>query len=108
MPEFPPPGESDRPAPGRGPLTPAAIDAVLSDFRAWLTALSEPLPSLPEGDEEPVDLATEGCGFLGGARVEPSARPDERWESLVAASGQFAGVLAEEELLQFTRLLAVG
>ncbi len=63
MPESPPPGEPDRPAPGRGPLTPAAIESVLADFRAWLTALTEPPPAPPPADEEPVDLATVVAAF---------------------------------------------
>lgn len=63
MPESPPPGEPDRPAPGRGPLTPAAIESALADFRAWLTALTEPPPAPPPADEEPVDLATVVAAF---------------------------------------------
>lgn len=63
MSEYAPPGQSVGPAPSRGPLTPAAIEAVLADFRAWLTALAEPPPPLPTSDEEPVDLATIVAAF---------------------------------------------
>jgi molecular chaperone GrpE len=57
MSDTPPPPDADGPA-GRGPLTPAAIDAVLADFRAWLEALAANPP--PPTDPEPpaVDLAT--------------------------------------------------
>jgi molecular chaperone GrpE len=66
MPEPTPPsdagGTAGRPAPG--PLTPAAIDAALADFRRWLEDLaaggSEPPP---EPEEETVDLATLVAAF---------------------------------------------
>ena len=57
MPDTPPPPDADGP-PGRRPLTPAAIDAVLADFRAWLESVAAAPPPAAEPDDNPVDLAT--------------------------------------------------
>src|SRR5262245_28372356 len=39
-------------------LTPDAIDAVLAEFRGWLTALAQTPPAPPPADDEPLDLHT--------------------------------------------------
>jgi molecular chaperone GrpE len=52
-----PPVRPDGPAPdAAGPLTPAAIERVLADFRAWLTDLAAPVEPIPEPPA--VDLHT--------------------------------------------------
>ena len=46
MPDAPPPVHPGRAAGGDGPLTPAAVEAVLADFRGWLLAGGEPAPAV--------------------------------------------------------------
>jgi molecular chaperone GrpE len=41
-----------------GPLTPERVDAVLADFRGWLTELLSPPPSANNGEPPPVDLSS--------------------------------------------------
>src|SRR5436190_17440056 len=65
MPEPTPPPDAGG-ATGRGPrpLTAAAIDAVLADFRRWLEELAAGAPEPPpEAEEPPVDLATVVAAF---------------------------------------------
>src|SRR5262245_26564357 len=54
----PPPVVGD--AAGRGPeaLSPEAIEAVLTDFRAWLQRLPAAETALPAAEAEPIDLHT--------------------------------------------------
>jgi molecular chaperone GrpE len=59
MSESPAPDVAENPARSDSQaLTPDAIDAVLAEFRGWLTALAETPPALPPTDDEPPDLHT--------------------------------------------------
>jgi len=59
MPEPAPPPDACGTLGGRdGPLTPAAIDAVLAEFRIWLEQLTDAPDPEPASDDPPIDLAT--------------------------------------------------
>jgi molecular chaperone GrpE len=94
MPEPTPPGDAGG-TPGRrdGPLTPAAIDAALADFRRWLEELAaaETEPP-PEPDEPSVDLAT-----LVGAFTALRHEVNLQTKAARAQSDQFARAI---EVLQ--------
>src|SRR5436305_1252866 len=93
MPDPTPPGDAGGAA-GRppGPLTPAAIDAVLADFRRWLEDLAAAAPEPPSPPEPSVDLATLVAAFTAlrhevnlqtkatRAQAEQVARLVETWE----------------------------
>jgi molecular chaperone GrpE len=59
MPEpAPPPDACGTLGGSDGPLTPAAIDAVLAEFRVWLEQLTDAPDPEPASDDPPIDLAT--------------------------------------------------
>ncbi len=90
MPEPTPPPDAGRPAGRReGPLTPAAIDAVLADFRRWLEDLAAGGSEPPEVDEPAVDLAA-----LVGAFTALRHEVNLQTRAARAQSEQLADVVA--------------